>query len=61
MDSIAYLVDREVDIVIRKDTNTVSYTATVEQDNIVQAVIFGVPVLIIFAGILVWQHRRRKK
>lgn len=61
MDSIAYLVDREVDIVIRKDTNTVSYTATVEQDNIVQAIIFGVPVLIIFAGILVWQHRRRKK
>lgn len=61
MDSIAYLVDREVDIVIRKDTNTVSYTATVEQDNIVQAIIFGVPVLIIFIGILVWQHRRRKK
>lgn len=61
MDSIAYLVDREVDIVIRKDTNTVSYTATVEQDNIVQAIIFGVPVLIIFVGILVWQHRRRKK
>lgn len=61
MDSIAYLVDRQVDIVIRKDTNTVSYTATVEQDNIVQAVIFGVPVLIIFVGILVWQHRRRKK
>lgn len=61
MDTIAYLVDRQEDIVIRKDTNTVNYTATVEQDNIIQGIIFGVPVVIIFAGILVWQHRRRKK
>lgn len=61
IDSIAYLVDREQDIVIRKDTSTVNYTATVEQDNIIQAIIFGVPVIIIFAGIIVWQHRRRKK
>lgn len=61
MDSIAYLVDRQEDIIIRKDTNTVNYTATVEQDNIIQAIIFGIPVIIIFAGILVWQHRRRKK
>ena len=61
IDSIAYLVDRQEDIVIRKDTNTVNYTATVTQDNIIQAIIFGVPVIIIFAGILVWQYRRRKK
>lgn len=61
MDTIAYLVDRHEDIVIRKDTNTINYTATVEQDNIIQGIIFGVPVIIIFAGILVWQHRRRKK
>lgn len=61
MDSIAYLVDRQQDIVIRKDTSTVNYTATVEQDNIIQAIIFGVPVIIIFVGIIVWQHRRRKK
>lgn len=61
MDTIAYLVDRQEDIVIRKDTNTINYTATVEQDNVIQGIIFGVPVVIIFAGILVWQHRRRKK
>lgn len=60
-DTIAYLVDREEDIVIRKDTNTVTYTATVAQNNIIQWVIFGVPVIIILIGILVWQHRRRKK
>ncbi len=61
IDSIEYLVDRQEDIVIRKDTNTVNYTATVEQDNIIQGIIFGVPVVIILIGILVWQHRRRKK
>lgn len=61
IDSISYLVDRGEDIVIRKDTNTVNYTATENQNNIIQAVIFGVPVLVILIGILVWQHRRRKK
>lgn len=61
IDSIAYLVDRQQDIVIRKNTNAITYTATEQQDNIIQGIIFGVPVIIIFAGILVWQHRRRKK
>ena len=61
IDSMSYLVERQEDIVIRKDTNTVKYEATVEQDNIIQSIIFGVPVVIIFVGILVWQHRRRKK
>lgn len=61
LDSIAYLVDRQEDIVIRKDTDTTNYTATVEQNNIIQGIIFGVPVFIVFVGILVWQHRRRKK
>lgn len=60
-DTIAYLVDRQEDIVIRKDTNIVNYTATVAQNNIIQWIIFGVPVIIILIGILVWQHRRRKK
>lgn len=61
IDSIAYLVNREQDIVIRKDVNTVNYIATVTQDNIIQCIIFGLPVVIILIGILIWQHRRRKK
>lgn len=61
VDSIAYLVDRQEDIVIRKDINTVNYTATVTQNNVIQWIIFGFPIIIIFVGILVWQHRRRKK
>ena len=61
IDSIAYLVDRYQDIIIRKDTNKTPYTATVEQNNIIQLIIFGIPILIIIIGIIVWQIRRRKK
>ena len=61
LNSIAYLTDREEDITARKDTGTVTYTATQEQDTIIRAIIFTVPALIIIAGIIVWQVRRRKK
>ena len=61
IDSILYLVDRQEDITIRKDTNVSNYTATVEQDTIIKAIVFGVPGVIIAIGIMVWQVRRRKK
>lgn len=61
LNSIAYLVDREEDIVARKSTGTVTYTATGEQDLIVRIVIFAVPCVIILAGIIIWILRRRKK
>lgn len=61
LNSIAYLADREQDITARKNTGTVTYTATEEQDMIIKIVIFTIPVLIIIAGIIVWQVRRRKK
>lgn len=61
LNSIAYLVDREQDITARKNTGTVTYTATEEQDMIIKIVIFTIPVSIIIAGIIVWQVRRRKK
>lgn len=61
INSISYLVDREEDITVRKNTGTVTYTATEEQNAIIQGVIFAVPVAIIFAGIIVWQVRRRRK
>ena len=61
LNSIAYLVDRPEDITARKDTGTVTYTATQEQDLIIRIVIFAVPLLIILVGIIVWQVRRRKK
>lgn len=61
LNSIAYLTDREDSIKIRKDTGSVTYTATGEQDNIVRLIIFIIPVIIIIFGIIIWQIRRRKK
>lgn len=61
LNSIAYLVERPEDITGRKSTGTVTYTPTAEQDMIVTAIIFVVPAVIILAGIVIWQIRRRKK
>lgn len=61
LNSIAYIAEIEDQITIRKNIDVVYYTATEAQNNIVMTVIFGVPILIIIAGIVVWQLRRRKK
>lgn len=61
INSISYLVDREEDITVRKSTGTVTYTATEEQNIIIQTIIFAVPILIIIVGIVIWQVRRRRK
>ncbi len=61
LNSLAYLSDREEDITARKSTGTVTYTATEQQDTIVRIIIFSVPAVIILAGLIVWQKRRRKK
>lgn len=61
LNSISYLVDREEDITARKNTGTITYTATEEQDTIIRVIIFVVPVLIIIVGVVIWQIRRRKK
>ena len=61
LNSLAYLSDREEDITSRKSTGTVTYTATEQQDTIVRIIIFSVPAVIILAGLIVWQKRRRKK
>ena len=61
LNSLAYLSDREEDITARKSTGTVTYTATELQDTIVRIIIFTVPAIIILAGLIVWQRRRRKK
>lgn len=61
LNSIAYLSDREEDITARKTTGNVTYTATEQENQIILAIIFGVPVLIIIIGIIVWIKRQRKK
>lgn len=61
LNSMSYLVNRQEDITARKNTGTVTYTATEQQDTIVKTIIFTVPLIIIVTGIIVWQVRRRKK
>ena len=61
LNSIAYLTGREDTIMLRKDTETTSYTVTEQQQVIILTIIFSVPVVIIIIGLVVWQVRRRKK
>ena len=61
LNSIAFLNEREDTITIRKSYDSVTYTATEMQHNIIMAIIFILPILIIIIGIIVWQIRRRKK
>lgn len=61
INSVSYLTQRTDTITIRKDADSVSYTATETQHNIIMAIIFLVPAAIIVLGIIVWQVRRRKK
>ena len=61
INSVSYLTQRTDTITIRKDADSVSYTVTEAQHNVIMAIIFLVPVAIIIVGIIVWQIRRRKK
>jgi len=61
LNSIAYTEEKEDQIRIRKNYESVTYTPTQTQNNIVLAIIFGTPLLIVIAGIVLWQVRRRRK
>ena len=61
LNSIAYLNEREDIITIRKNYDSVSYTVTEFQNNVIMAIIFITPVIVLAIGIVVWQVRRRKK
>lgn len=61
LNSISYLTGREDTMLIRKDTEVSTYTVTEKQQIIILTIIFAVPVLIVIAGIIIWQVRRRRK
>lgn len=61
LNTALYLTDSDVSVSIRKATNTEHFTMTDSEFNIILAIIFIVPILIIIIGIIVWQVRRRKK
>ena len=61
LNTIAYTAKASEGLVIRKNIENTYYTATQAQDTIIRTIVYGVPVLIIILGIVVWQVRRRKK
>lgn len=62
LNSVSYLTQREDNITICKDSETVTtYNVTEMQTRIVLGLIFSIPILIVVIGIVVWQLRRRKK
>ena len=61
LNGIASLAGRGDSLTIRKQMNSSTYIPTEVQDRIVQLVIFGLPILIIIVGIVVWQIRKKKR
>ena len=63
INSISVLAEKEGGLTLRKDMAVTSYmfTATKEQNRIVLAVIFAVPVVILLIGIVVWRQRKKRK
>ncbi len=60
LNSISYLTERNDTIAIRKTDEIQKYTVTDQEDVVIKTIIFVVPMLIIFIGIVVWSFRRRK-
>ncbi len=61
INSLAELSHKDAGLKIRKNMNSSTYTPTNEENNIVLLVIFGVPILIMIIGFVVWRHRNRRK
>ncbi len=61
LNMISDLTNREDTITIRKDTGTITYTATAQQNTIIKSIIFTMPAVIIIVGVVVWILRRRRK
>ena len=61
MNTFAELGEEEDLITVRKAANVTEFQNTESQDRIVKLVIFGIPVLIIVIGIIIWNHRRNKR
>jgi ABC-type uncharacterized transport system involved in gliding motility auxiliary subunit len=61
INSLSYLGDKGNTLTIRKDMANSTYTPTETQNRIVLTIIFAVPLVIIFAGIVIWNYRQKRK
>lgn len=60
LNSIAFLNERENSIIIRKSYETLTYTLTEMEHNVVLAIIYTAPAVVVALGIVVWQVRMHK-
>ena len=61
LNTFAELGEEEDLITVRKAANVTTFQNTEAEDRIVKLIIFGIPVLIILVGIIIWNFRRRKR
>ena len=61
MNCFADLTNKESNIEILKDVTLTTFTSTARQDSVVQLIVFGIPVLIILAGIIIGTIRKRMR
>lgn len=61
LNSFAELTEQQNLITVKKSANVTKFESTAAEDRVVKVIIFGVPVLIILAGIIVWNIRKRKR
>lgn len=61
INAMSLLGDKENILTIRKDMSNSTYTPTEQQNIIVLTIIFSVPLIIIFFGIIIWAYRKKRK
>ena len=61
INTFAELGEQEDLITVRKAANVTNFQNTESEDKIVKLLIFGIPVVIILIGIIIWNHRRKKR
>ena len=61
LNTFAELADEEDLITVRKAANVTDFKTTESQARVVKLIIFGIPIFIILIGIVVWNHRRKKR
>ena len=61
LNTFAELAEEENLITVRKAANITEFHNTEAETRIVKLIIFGIPALIIVIGIMVWNHRKKKR
>lgn len=61
LNTFAELGEEQDLITVRKAANVTTFQNTESEDRIVKLIIFGIPILIIILGIIIWNIRRKKR